>query len=94
MDNAPDPTYENEGEKELEDAEQESCAVEIFASASRDHGTNARGEWEAVQDEAYNGKGVVKFDDRLLACAYCVFCSCFRHIQSFVYKIYSIIISQ
>ena len=87
MDDAPNPADEDKSEKELADAEQEGHAVEVITSASGNHGSNARGERNAVQDEAYNCEGVIEFDDRGFACSYCLICTFFHHIKCLFFVI-------
>ena len=55
MDDGPNPADDNECEDELEQSEKEGVGVEIISSTGRNHSADARGERDAIEDEADYG---------------------------------------
>ena len=67
MDDSPDVSDEEPGGEELGEANGEGVALELFAGASGDHGSERGSEWNAVEDQANEGEGWVELDHGLLA---------------------------
>ena len=70
VDDGPDVTDDDTGEEELQDAEHEGVALESVAKASGEACADARGEWDAVQDQADESEGAVKGHDSISAAVF------------------------
>ena len=57
MNNAPNVANNEEAEKQLQYSKNKGQAVEVFANACRDAGSNSTGEWNTVktQTQAFRG---------------------------------------
>ena len=77
--NRPYPANDQESKQELKNPKKQGSAVEIIASAGRNHCTDSRSEGDAIQDEAHNGKSVIKGHDRLLTSSTSFVDSFFHH---------------
>ena len=71
MDDGPDVTDEETGEEDLQESKGEGVALEtVAARAGRDACADARGEGDAVQDQADKGEGTVERHDSISAASF------------------------
>ena len=70
-DDAPNVADDGPAEEELKESEEESGSSELASvAASSDHGSNARCDWDAVEDEADKTHSLINLHNSSLACAF------------------------
>ena len=79
VNNGPNPANEDSREEELSNAVNEGHSVEFFAEASRDAGSNARGEGDDVENQHNQGDCCVELDDGVSAALAAGFDFLFSH---------------